>query len=159
MKKLLILLLTFSFIILLSSCTKKADITIPEKNREEICLTSGGKWDFVVCNMVGCEPSYFCNCTSDSNYKSNYKDNGDDYFIRNTFYKLENKKDNITVSCLPCNSDIDCGQDSCEESGNQCTHKMYKCLNGQCQSVEERFGNYSGQTNYDCQELKCKLIY
>ncbi len=147
-----IIILSISII---SGCTEQI-VEPQETNTNKIkCEQSGGTWSSIICNMIGCEPIYYCDCTinSDSKYDGDILKKDFEFLLPNDI-----SCDTCNDVCISCKQDLDCGINSCERSGNKCMQEISVCKEGICYNKDYTYGSYGGDKVYDCVNNNCQFI-
>ena len=114
-------------------------------SRQEKCEKSGGKWDYVICNMPGCKPIYYCNCSIEEKTAEE-----NELFKRDSKFLIQ--KDDI---CIACEQDSDCGKNTCDND-SKCRQHSASCKKGFCYT-KEYFSTGNGNISYDCVNNECKI--
>ena len=112
---------------------------------QEKCEKSGGKWDFIICNMPNCEPEYYCNCLIEENEKEE-----NEFFQKDSKFLI--KKENI---CTPCNQNSDCGKNTCSDDSG-CVQNSAVCQEGICYTKYYIEMGTNPTINYHCVNNECQ---
>jgi len=152
MKKILFLIALLP--ILLNACDKdvlrdseeSAQPADAQNIEQKKCEESGGKWDFFMCNMPGCQPEYFCNCLIEEEENTE-----NELFKRDSIFRIE--QNNV---CVACEQDSDCGENTCEVVGGECRQNSAICEKGICHTKKYR-SDWNETIFYGCVNNECQI--